>query len=85
MAFVWELTKEIIDLPLGCLQVGAYRDAGLSYADLCSPTLLETVPFLPSTRVKPASFARCSRYFADLHSCFRLAVMLSRHITAVTA
>ena len=24
VAFVWELTKEIIDLPLGCLQGGVY-------------------------------------------------------------
>ena len=26
MAFVWELTKETIDLPLGCLQGGLARE-----------------------------------------------------------
>ena len=30
----------------GIADVSAYRDAGLSYADLCSPTLLETDPAL---------------------------------------
>lgn len=30
----------------GIADVSAYRDAGLSYADLCSPTLLESDPAL---------------------------------------
>ena len=60
MAFVWELTKETIDLPLGCLQGGVWMQAikvlffhwGV-HAWVCTSLMRNSAPPGPYSRPMP--------------------------------